>query len=249
MRSLVDGVDHVYVPMVPAPEAFAVLTEELRLPAMWPFTSFGSFSSGGVSVGNIKLEIIEANSAAPWCVPQSPPRVTGIAFRPTTSVDERYLAELSARGIVHSPPEYFERDGNPAWTNLYLSDLIGDSAGAFVCDYKLPQPKDLPLRRRVLQESQGGRLGVLDAVELVITTRETTTGAQRWQRLLDPLQPAAPLTWRPTVGPALTLARGEQERVDHLTLAVRSVRTAEEAWRQVQEGPLAGFPLRFVQAE
>jgi hypothetical protein len=56
MRSLVDGVDHVFVPMSDASAAFAVLTERLKLPVLWPFTSFGAFSSGGVSVGSIKLE-------------------------------------------------------------------------------------------------------------------------------------------------------------------------------------------------
>jgi hypothetical protein len=53
--SLVDGVDHVYVPMADAKAAFAVVAEQLQLPALWPFTSFGEFSSGGVSVGSIKL--------------------------------------------------------------------------------------------------------------------------------------------------------------------------------------------------
>ena len=71
MGSLVDGVDHVYVPMTDASAAFAVLTEQLRLPVMWPFTSFGGFSSGGVSVGSIKLEVIETNPTTPWSSAQA----------------------------------------------------------------------------------------------------------------------------------------------------------------------------------
>jgi hypothetical protein len=43
---LVDGVDHIYVPMADAPIAFAVLTEELKLPCCG-LTSFGEFSSDG----------------------------------------------------------------------------------------------------------------------------------------------------------------------------------------------------------
>ena len=64
--SLVDGVDHVYVPMADASAAFAVLADQLALPVLWPFTSFGTFSSGGVSVGSIKLEVIEPGATAPW---------------------------------------------------------------------------------------------------------------------------------------------------------------------------------------
>ena len=74
MRSLVDGADHVYVPMADAPAAFAVLAEQLELPVLWPFTSFGMFSSGGGGGGEIKLEIIESNSTAPWSVAAEPPR-------------------------------------------------------------------------------------------------------------------------------------------------------------------------------
>jgi hypothetical protein len=246
MRSLVDGVDHVYVPMTEASAAFSVLTEQLDLPVMWPFTSFGAFSSGGVSLGSIKLEIIEANTTVRWCTPQHPPQITGIAFRPATSVDGRYLAEVDARGVPRSDLEQFERGGTPAWTNLYFSDFISAAAGAFVCDYHVPQAKDLAVRRRVLEDCGGGRLGVLDAVELVITTRDTTSAGHRWQRLFDPLHPAPPLTWRPTVGPALTVMQDDEERVDHLALTVRSVDAASEVWREVTETELAQFPLRFV---
>ena len=86
MRPLVDGVDHVYIPMADASGAFAVLTGELDLPVMWPFTSFGDFASGGVSVGSIKLEVIEANATAPWCIAQDPPQIQGIGV---TAVDPR----------------------------------------------------------------------------------------------------------------------------------------------------------------
>lgn len=243
---LVDGVDHVYVPMPDASTAFAVLVEQLALPVLWPFTSFGMFSSGGVSVGSIKLEVIEPNDAAPWCTAQSPPQIQGIAFRPAARVDDEYLAEVDARSIARTTPAHFERDGKPAWTNLYFSDLISERAGAFVCDYHLPESRDLERRRRVLDECGGGVLGVLDAVELVISTRDTDAARRRWQRLFDPVEPAGSLTWRLAVGPAVTLVAGDEERVDHLALAVRSVGAAEKAWAEVARTRLGRFPLRFV---
>ena len=69
MRALVDGVDHIFIPVADASAAFVVLTEELELPVLWPFASFGTFSSGGVSVGSIKLEVVgdEHNHAVLRC--------------------------------------------------------------------------------------------------------------------------------------------------------------------------------------
>lgn len=246
MDSLVDGVDHVYVPTADASTAFGMLAEQLSLPVLWPMTSFGTFSSGGVSVGSIKLEIIETNAVTPWSSAQDPPQIQGIAFRPSRPVDDAYLAEVDARSIPHTAPSLFERGGKPAWTNVYFSDFISPMAGAFVCDYHLPEPRDLMRRRRVLADCEGGRLGVLDAVELVISTRDMRAARGRWQRLLDPLEPAQPLSWHPAIGPAITLVEGDDERVAHLVLAVRSVRAAEQVWGEVAEDTLSRFPLRFV---
>lgn len=248
-RRLVDGVDHVYIPSADARAAFAVLTDELGLPVMWPFTSFGDFASGGVSVGSIKVEVIEANTTAPWCLAHDPPQIQGIAFRPSTTIDDAYLAEVDGRSIPRTPPQRYPDPEAPRWTNVYFRDLISDRAGAFVCDYHVPQSRDIDLRKRLLAECAGGRLGVQDAVELAITTRDFEAADGRWQRVLDPLQPVEPATWQPVIGPAITLVPGDEERVDHLVLAVRSAATAREVWHDVSDGPLRGFPLRFLERE
>ena len=209
---------------------------------MWASSSFGDFSSGEVSVGSIKLEVIEGNSTTRWCIPQSPPRIQGIAFRPSRTVDDAFLAEVDQRAVPHTSPQHY-----PRWTNVYFQGLVSDLAGAFVCDYHVPEPKDVDMRRRLLAEAHGGRLGVLDAVELVIATPDLDAAAARWQRLLDPLQPAAPHLWRPMLGPAIRLVPGSRDQVDHLVLAVRSIIAAQDTWNRVGTGALRGFPLRFVE--
>lgn len=216
---------------------------------MWPFTSFGDFASGGVSVGSIKVEVIEANPTAPWCLAQDPPQIQGVAFQPSATVDAAFLAELDARSIPRTPPNRYPDRDAPRWTNVYLRDLVSDMAGAFVCDYHVPQPRDLDLRRRLLAERAGGRLGVLDATQLVIATPDLEAAANRWQRLLDPLRPTEPGAWRPAIGPAIKLVPGDDERVDYLLLTVRSTATARAVWQDVSDGALSGFPLRFVQSE
>lgn len=87
---------------------------------------------------------------------------------------------------------------------------------------------------------------MLDAVELVIGTRDPRAARERWQRLLEPVQPAHGLTWRLPIGPAITLVEGAGERVEHLSLAVRSTEVAHRVWDEVAGGPLGRFPLRLV---
>lgn len=247
MTSLVEGVDHVYIPVVDGAAVFSALVEQLELPVLWPFTAFGSFASGGVSVGSIKLELLEANEVSPWSLPHEPPRIQGVAFRPSRPIDDAYLAELDRRAIGHSEPEHFERDGRPAWTNVYVEGLVSDRAGAFVCDYHVPESKDVDRRRRLLQGCHGGRLGVLDTAELVVVTRDPDAARRRWQPLLDPVQPNPRGTWRLPLGPAVTVAQGEEERVGDLVLAVRSVEGARRVWEAVDPA-VARLPLRFTAA-
>lgn len=146
-----------------------------------------------------------------------------------------------------APDAHRERTSSGAAGPEAGSLLVGEEAGAFVCDYHLPEPKDLDRRRQVLQACGGGRLGVVDAVELVIETRDIDAARRRWQRLLDPLQPREPLSWHLPVGPAVTLTGGEDERVGDLVLAVTSPPEAAAVWRAVAS-PLRQLPLRFTQA-
>lgn len=245
MTPLVEGVDHVYIPVVDGSAVFAALAEQLELPVLWPFTTFGSFASGGVSVGSIKVELLEANDVSPWSLPDEPPRIQGVAFRPSRPVDDGYLAELDRRGIGHSEPEHFERDGRPAWTNVYFEGLVSDRAGAFVCDYHVPASKDVERRRRLLQDCGGGRLGVLDAAELEVLTGDTDAARRRWQSVLDPVQPSPPSTWPLPLGPAITVTEGEAERVGGLVLAVRSVEQALRVW-EATDPAVRHLPLRFT---
>ena len=245
MRTLVEGIDHVFVPMVGAAQAFEVLVDDLALPVLWPFRSFGGFASGGVSVGSIKLELLEATSTAPFSTAHDPPEVQGIAFRPSASIDRAYLAELDARSISHSQPAPFVVDGELRWTNVYLPELISETTGPFLCDYHVPGPRDLALRRRVLVECGGGRLGVVDALELVVATRDPSLARERWERLLGP--PTDDIMWHPEVGPRIRLVEGPSERVDHLTLGVRRPEVAQQVWSESSRGPLRRFPLQLAE--
>src|SRR5262249_53919251 len=108
---IVRKVDHVFVPLA-APEAtFGFLTETLGLPVAWPFTEYGPFASGGVSLGSIHLEVVRSSDPLPCFVARDPARVQGIAFEPPP-IDDALLAELDRRGIPHSSPAPFPGTGH-----------------------------------------------------------------------------------------------------------------------------------------
>jgi hypothetical protein len=92
------------------------------------------------------------------------------------------------------------------------------------------------------------RASGLDAVRLVIATRDVEAAGARRQRLLTPLQSAEPATWHPVFGPAIALVPGDEERVDHLVLAVRSAARARAAWHEASDGALRGCSLRFIES-
>jgi hypothetical protein len=124
-RPVFKQLDHV-VARVDDPHAlFSVLTEALSLPAAWPLKSYPSFQSGGVTLGNLYLEIMQ-------CGPRREARGAGrfcaIAFE--SPAIEEAVRELSERGIPHTPvAPYAERgaDGEKIkiWANVVLGRLLG----------------------------------------------------------------------------------------------------------------------------
>ena len=46
-------VDHFYAVSPEPRELFEFLNTELQLPEIWPFSDYGSFASGGLSLGNV----------------------------------------------------------------------------------------------------------------------------------------------------------------------------------------------------
>jgi len=255
---IVRKVDHVFVPLA-APEAtFGFLTETLGLPVAWPFTEYGPFASGGVSLGSINLEVVRSSDPLPCFVARDPARVQGIAFEPLP-IDDALLAELDRRGIPHSSPAPFPGTGHGTtgllWTNVFFTDFVDERTIVFLCDYHVPEVRDVPARRAALSAAGGGRLGLEDVAEIVVGARDPIAAAVRWQRLLAPLRPREPGGWAIGDGPALRIAATEEDAVARLVLRVRSPDAAAEAlggrpetgggWR-VRPAALGGLELALA---
>jgi hypothetical protein len=222
--SIVRQIDHVYVPLDDARTAFTFLTEGLKLPEAWPFADYGFFGSGGVSLGNVNLEVLQGNNLPGGC-PQHPARVTGIAFEPAVEIDELMRA-FDSRGIPHTLPMPYVPAGSqaPLWTNVGF-DV---TEGAFVCKYHF----DVAARRKQLKNEldarSGGSLSVIQVAELVIGTRDQQRSIGRWSRLLDPFAQAATDLWSVGSGPAIRLVPSSTDAVEYLVLRVRSLDEARD---------------------
>jgi catechol 2,3-dioxygenase-like lactoylglutathione lyase family enzyme len=236
VRAAIRKLDHVFAVLDDAPRALRFMHEVLGLPLAWPFANYGSFASGGINLGNLNLELVQAQSGR---TAQHPARISGVAFEPAAPIDDAFVAGLDRRGIVHSPPM-----PAAAWTNIAFSNLADDGTMVFATDYHAPQAKDEALHRKPLDEAGGGRLRVLGATELVIGVVDVEAARRRWQGLLSPAVPDAAMRWALGRGPALRLVQHDQNEVLDLILEVASP-DANRVLASLREDndPLVGLPL------
>lgn len=116
--------DHLIARVEDAHSLFDTLTVRLGLPVAWPLASYPAFQSGGVSLGNLYLEIMQ-------CGPRRESqagRFCAIAYE-APPIDEA-VRELSRRDIPHTPAApYYEHgaDGKRTaiWSNVVLGRMLG----------------------------------------------------------------------------------------------------------------------------
>jgi hypothetical protein len=70
------------------------------------------------------------------------------------------------------------------------------------------------------------------AHELVVSAGDATAEGERWQRLLDPLQPTEPSRWHPGDGPAIRIVEGREDRIEGMVWTVRSLERAADWLRK-----------------
>lgn len=123
MKAVVKCVDHLTVRASPARPLFDALINDLGLPMAWPLNTNPFYTSGGVSLGNINLEIMQVHSQP------HPARLYGIAFELLPF--EESLPILEARRIPHTPPlPFFLVDEQgwqvTAWNSIFLGGFFDD---------------------------------------------------------------------------------------------------------------------------
>jgi hypothetical protein len=153
----VKQLDHLVVRADDPRPLFTLLSETLQLPVAWPMRSYPSFTSGGVGLGNLYLEILS-------CAPQSnssrnspDARFAAIAFEVASLAES--LRELDRRRIPHGPvTPYVQREADGSETLLYANSILGKLLGpSFWIDNMILMGR-LPGASAMAKPGRGGAL-------------------------------------------------------------------------------------------
>lgn len=218
-------VEHLVASSAQADKLFEIFTRELQLPAVWPYSNYGSFQSGGVSLGNMVVEFNKGDEAAA--------RFSGLALEPVLNA-ENLTQALPERGIGSTGPQPFSVnvDGKTLvlWTNVSLPGFEPLNATIFFCDYtdRAAVHKNRAQGARALKAARGGALGVLGVKLISLGVADMAKAQRRWRPLASDV--SADLL-RFSAGPPLRLLPAQQSGILSLTLQVRSGAAAEKYLR------------------
>ena len=221
-------VDHFFAVSPDAERLFGIFRETFGLPVAWPFRAYGSFASGGLSVGNTVLEIVT------WEMPKGEVLTTEwkmLAFEPAGDT-EAATAELARRGIAHSAPDvstYRDAEGKEVvgWTN---TGLIGPGLSdvVFLCDYEA-RDRVAALHREGAEElarADGGPLGARGLKTLEVGVTDLESARREWRKLIDEPGQEQGDVFRFGAGPAIQLVSASSPGIRGIVLRVASLERA-----------------------
>ena len=150
-------VEHFYISSNNALNIFQILTEQFGLPIVWDYQNWGSFSSGGITLGNVVIELIEGQPAQILTY-------YGIALEPSQSL-KRTISFLDSVNISHGRISKASK-----WSTMSLANLLPDDINLFLCDYHDREFIRLDRKKAVekLVENKGGALGIQFLKEIII---------------------------------------------------------------------------------
>lgn len=218
-------VDHLMIQVPNTSAAFDLFNGSFGLPVAWNLSDYGSFSSGGVSFGNVNLELINMSekSLDNESVPQRN-GIIGIAFQPGDSLNGS-LSSLDARQIRYGPPEPFvmEWSGEPRtlWTNVFFEEFMPDSL-VFYCNYSFDANKRREMMKSELHERNGGPGGILGLSEIGIDYSTEST-RNNWERFVSLSGDESSDLLQAADGVSIRLNQSESERLSSFTITVASL--------------------------
>lgn len=132
----------------------------------------------------------------------------------------------------------------------------------FLCEF---HSFDVTASRRVVEEELarrgGGPLGLIRTREVIVSARDAASEQERWQHLLDPVQPSQPGRWVLGDGPAIRLVEGAKDEISAVVWEVHSTDRAAEWLRgqgwlggerdgdlSIAPEPLQGLDVRLAVA-
>jgi hypothetical protein len=221
---LLTTVEHFYLVADDAERLYKFFRDELRLPVVWPFNTFGDFASGGLSLGNTVVEFVTDKGARATAVATE---FKGIAFEPAGDADAD-AAELKRRGVRHGDlqPFTFTQGGQKhvGWVTIALEGIPPTAAHIFICDYK-DRERVAEGRRRARTElatQGGGPLGVISLKEIVVGVRSVSEASVAWGKLMSPPGPTTEPVFAFGTGPKVRLVKADVEGIQGIVVGIRS---------------------------
>lgn len=221
--AIVKQIDHLLIESRNPLVLYRLFTETFGLPVTWSFKQydeFGGVTSGGVFFGNSDLEFLRFDQTRST-------RLHGIGFEPAPldmAISQLALRTIPARASVPYEGTMPNGEYGFMWRNVMLPWFLGD-ATIFLCE-RAPYAHE---RRAKLQSTfDGGALGIKGVRELVVGTTDYKRMCQKWQDLLDPVQPTQPCHWQPGSGPAITVIPHPENALLRLVIEVESLAQARK---------------------
>lgn len=119
---LINQLDHLIVRVDDPKPLFQLLTTTFQLPIAWPLRTYPAFTSGGVTLGNLYLELLSCGSYS------RDARFVAIAYEAEDL--ENAVNELETRRIPHGPiGPYVEVGPDGKKTKLYSNVILGKLLG------------------------------------------------------------------------------------------------------------------------
>lgn len=138
MKLPVKQLDHLIARTVDPRPLFKLLSETFQLPIAWPLRSYPSFTSGGVTLGNLYIEILSCEPLKDSSSHDgTDARFVALAFE-TDELEER-VKEIERRGIAHGPVvPNVEVMADGEKRKLYANAILGKMLGRnFWIDYMI----------------------------------------------------------------------------------------------------------------
>ena len=128
-RQIVKQLDHLVVRVDNPQPLFKLLSETLQLPVAWPLQAYPSFTSGGVCLGNLYLEVLSSASRRELSSSSGDARFVAIAFESDSL--KQSVGELDSRHLAHGPiVPYKQVEPDGSRTEIYSNVILGKLLGS-----------------------------------------------------------------------------------------------------------------------
>ncbi len=229
LPATIKQVDHLMV-QLPEPElVYNLFSGDLGLPVAWPMVDYGEFSSGGVTFGNVNMELLNGSEEMrqQGLIPDGN-GIVGVAFQPSEPIG---LTEktLDVYQVPHGPiiPFNVTENGTTStlWNNLELSNMMPGSM-IFYCEYTFNQTGFRLQMEQSLAAANGGALGITRMKEITVEYADPSV-LEKWQRLLPGVPGESP-EWRDGgEGVTVHLVKSERNAISSVTVQVKSLEHAK----------------------